>query len=212
MTTLIDITVPLEEGMVTWPGSTGFHRSWPKRIADGHSSNNSRIDTDVHMGTHIDLPLHFIQNGTSADDASLEGLIGPAYVVELPNIAVITAADLDQAAIPVGTERLLLHTRNSLLWKSGKKDFVTDYTALKADAAQWVIDKNIRTVGIDYISIQCFSDGPEVHHILLAGGVSIIEGLNLSGVNEGPYELICLPLLIAGAEGTPARAILKYMQ
>jgi arylformamidase len=212
MTTLIDISVPLEEGMVTWPESTGFHISWSKRIADGHISNNSRIDSDVHMGTHIDLPLHFLRDGTSAEHASLEDLVGPAYVVELPNAEVITAADLEQASIPPTTERLLLHTRNSLLWASERKGFVTDYTALKADAAEWIIDRKIRAVGIDYISIQCYSDGPEVHHILLAAGVSIIEGLNLHGVNEGIYDLICLPLLIVGAEGAPARAVLRQMQ
>ena len=212
MTTLIDISVPLEEGMVTWPGSTGFQMSWSKRMTDGHTSNNSRIDSDVHMGTHIDLPLHFLSGGASAEHASLEDLIGPAYVVELPDSEVITAADLEQASIPPATERLLLHTRNSMLWESGKKEFVTDYTALKADAAEWIINRHIRTVGIDYISIQCYSDGPEVHHILLAGGVSIIEGLNLHGVSEGTYELICLPLLIAGAEGAPARAVLRHVQ
>lgn len=211
MTTLIDISVPLEEGMVTWPGSTGFHISWSKRIADGHTSNNSRIDSDVHMGTHIDLPLHFLRDGASAEHAALEDLNGPTHVVELQDSEVITAADLEQASIPAATERLMLHTRNSLLWASGRKEFVPDYTALKADAAEWIIDRKIRTVGIDYISIQCYSDGPEVHHILLAGGVSIIEGLNLHGVSAGVYELVCLPLLIAGAEGAPARAVLRRM-
>ena len=195
--------------MPIWPGSPGFHLKRWQSIDKGDQVNCSRLDCDVHVGTHIDAPLHFLPSGLSTDQLPLETLIGPAFISRLPNLKAITAGDLKALSIPDGTLRLLLHTDNSKLWSSETKEFYTEFVALTVDAAQWIVERGIRLVGIDYLSVQRYADGPETHRILLQNEIIIVEGLNLSGVNAGFYELICLPLRIVGAEGTPARAILR---
>ncbi len=195
--------------MPIWPGSVGVSLTWTKRLENGDSSNNSRLDCDVHVGTHIDAPLHFLPGGATAEATPLDALIGPAYVADLPEAEVITAADLDALPLPSGTRRLLLRTRNSLLWAESDRRFRPDFTALKPDAAQWVVDRGIRLVGVDYLSVQCYREGPQVHEILLGAGVIIVEGLNLHQAPAGTYELLCLPMKLVGAEGAPARAVLR---
>ena len=209
---IIDISVPVEDGMPIWPGSVGVKLTWTQRLEDGDFSNNSRLDCDVHVGTHIDAPLHFIEGGASAAAAPLDALVGPAYVADLPGLAIVAAHELDQLAVPPNTERLLLRTRNSQLWADGVQQFRTDYTALTEDAARWVVNRGVRLIGVDYLSAQRYQDGPEVHQILLEAGVVIVEGLNLSHVRPGTYELLCLPMRLVGAEGAPARAVLRPME
>jgi arylformamidase len=116
---------------------------------------------------------------------------------------------LESLALPADVQRLLLKTRNSLLWRSGIQEFDPNFVALTAEAAQWVVDRGMAVVGIDYLSIQRFADGPATHQILLGAGVVVIEGLDLSQVEPGNYELFCLPLKLKGVEGAPARVILK---
>jgi arylformamidase len=109
------------------------------------------------------------------------------------------------------TQRLLLKTRNSELWAAGVTKFRNDYVALSADAARWVVDRGIRLVGIDYLSVQCYEDNPLTHQILMKAGVIIVEGLNLAAVEPGSYELICLPIRLVGADGAPVRAVLRAL-
>lgn len=206
---LIDISVAVEDGMPIWPGSVGVSLTWTKRLENGDRSNNSHLDCDVHVGTHIDAPLHFLQGGTAVEATPLDALIGPAYVADLQGVAVITAPDLDELSLPSGIQRLLLRTHNSRLWTDNDRRFRTDFTALRPDAAQWVVDRGIRLVGVDYLSVQCYEDSPQVHEILLGAGVVIVEGLNLLEAPSGTYELLCLPMKLVGAEGAPARAILR---
>jgi arylformamidase len=184
---------------------------WLKRIKAGDECNNSRLDSDTHVGTHLDAPFHFIQDGKTVDQLALDILIGPAWVAHLPNVMAITAADLSAICLPGRIERLLLRTRNSTLWAARERNFQPNYVALIEDAAHWMVDRGIRLVGIDYLSVQRYGDGPAVHQILLGEEVVIIEGLNLAHVEPGEYELICLPIKIAGAEGAPARAVLRPM-
>lgn len=210
MTRMIDISVGLENGMVAWPGSIGYHHEWLGRIGPDSASNNSKIVTDVHIGTHVDAPLHFVEGGGTVEAMPLDVLVGPAWVADLLDVeGAITAAALAGAGIPDGTERLLLRTRNSALWRGGHEAFHEDFVALASDAAQWVVDQGIRLVGVDYLSVQRFHDGPETHRILLGAEVVAVEGLNLYAVAPGSYELIVLPLKLVGAEGAPARAILR---
>ena len=209
MMKIIDISVPLKTRMSTWPGSAGFKLVWSKTIQGGHNSNNSSILSDSHIGTHIDAPLHFIENGMPVDNISLETLVGPCTVIYLQNIDKICADDLDKAGVLPDTKRLLLRTDNSKLWDGKHQNFNKDYIALDPDAAQWVVDKNIKTIGIDYLSIGRYINGVSTHKILLSAGIIVIEGLNLASVKPGDYELICLPLKVEGAEGAPARAILR---
>ena len=205
---IIDISVQLHPEMPVWPGSVGIRLSRTKSLEAGDMTNVSRLECDVHIGTHVDAPLHFIEDGSSVEQMPLNILIGPVFVAHLPGGDAITAHDLAALSLPKSTQRLLLRTRNSLLWANGVNDFRTDYVALTADAARWIVEHGIHLVGVDYLSVQRYQDGSETHKILLGAGVIIVEGLNLANVVPGQYELICMPLKLVGAEGAPARAVL----
>lgn len=179
------------------------------RLEAGDPANVSRLDCDVHIGTHVDAPRHFIKNGNTVEQLSLDALIGPAVVAYLPEADAVTADDLVGLDLPGDTERLLLRTRNSELWTASVTEFRKDYVGLTPEAARWIVDQQICLVGIDYLGIHRFGDGPLVHQILLGAGVVIVEGLNLADVHPGAHKLICLPLKLVGAEAAPARAVLQ---
>jgi arylformamidase len=195
--------------MLTWPGSDGIRILGSKRIEEGDAVNLSRIDCDLHTGTHVDAPWHFLKNGRTVDALALDALIGPAVVLEISDAAVVTAQEMEASNLPQGTERVLLRTRNSDLWAAGVAEFYKDFTALSADAACWLAEHRVRLIGVDYLSIQPFETDDRTHEILLKAGIVILEGLDLSGVHAGEYELICLPLKLMAVEGAPARAILR---
>jgi len=167
------------------------------------------LDCDVHSGTHVDAPLHFLSNGGPVEAISLDVLIGPALVAYLPHISRVTAADLEALDLTADVRRLLIRTSNSDLWTAKVREFQRDFVALTTDAAAWVVERDIRLLGVDYLSVQRFGDGPEVHQILLGAAVAVVEGLSLAGAEPGGYELTCLPLRLVGAEGAPARAVLR---
>jgi arylformamidase len=138
----------------------------------------------------------------------LERLLGPAWVVAFTAPA-IDAKVLEAAQIPMDCTRLLLRTSNSACWGTAAT-FNPDYVALTPDGAQWLVDRNIALVGIDYLSIERYQEpGQRTHRILLEAGVVIVEGLNLSQTPPGRYELLCLPLRLDDAEGAPARVVLR---
>ncbi|WP_291728288.1 cyclase family protein [Bernardetia sp.] len=208
--TNIDVTLDLSYELPLWTGSKGMQLEFLQKISDTQFANVSQLNIELHTGTHVDAPSHFIKDGKNVEALDLDILIGEAWVAYLPNIKKITAQDLENAGIPKGTTRLLLKTTNSELWKKEPyPKFQTDFVALTKEAAKWVVSRNIRLVGIDYLSIQLYDDGPETHQILLSQEIVIIETLNLNQVEQGKYELICLPLKIKGAEASPARVILK---
>ena len=208
MSTLIDISVPIHGAMPTWPGSTGYRSHRTKEIARGAAANVSQLDMDVHCGTHVEAPLHFLADGGPIGGIPLERFFGPALVADLGEVDSITVAVLDAAAVPDGTERLLLKTGNSKLWRSETGAFRADYAALTKEAAEWVAHRGVKLVGIDYLSIQRYDDDPETHRVLMRSGVAILEGLDLAAVTSGEYTLVCLPLSIAALEATPVRAVL----
>ncbi len=204
--TIIDISVPLREGIPTWPDSVGLRHEWVKRINNGDDSNDSIMKCDIHLGTHVEAPLHYFEDGDSVDMLSIDMLCGTAFVADLTGVNPIGESTLSGLDLPEGTERLLFRTDNSNLWEKDKFD--PDFVALTEDAAAWIVNKGIRLVGVDYLSVQRFYDAPHVHRILLKAGTIILEGLNMTGVTSGLYELVCLPLKLVGAEGAPARAVL----
>lgn len=204
----IDISVPLGPDLPAWPGSAGFNRSQKSgKQPRGGVVRNSRICCDVHAGTHIDAPSHHLPEGATVETLPLDILIGSTTVIDVRDTASVTADVLEQSGIHPGTTRLLIKTANSDLWNSAGNRFVRTYVGIRADAAEWIVRHGIRLIGIDYLSVQCFDDGPETHTILLGAGVIIVEGLNLNAVSPGRYHLICLPLNIPGSEGAPARAV-----
>ena len=143
-----------------------------------------------------------------AENLSLKILSGRAYVLHLPDCDLITGKILENAEIPPRTRRLIFKTRNSNYWSQPTDGFQMDFVALSSDGAQWLVNRGVKLVGIDYLSIAPYDLGRPTHEILLKAGMIVIEGLDLSEVSQGRYTLHCLPLKLAGSDGAPARAIL----
>ena len=204
----LDISVALDSELPTWPDSPGVYTELRTAIAQGHDANVTQLSIDVHTGTHVDAPRHFVDGAQTVEDLGLDPFIGAAVVLDTGAATDLTSAVLSEAQIPEGTERLLLRTTNSEQSDIYRAPFDESYAALTLDGAEWLASVGLRLVGIDYLSIQRYTEPPDVHRALLGAGVAILEGIHLAGVKPGRYELICLPLRLVGAEGSPARAIL----
>lgn len=204
---LLDVSVPLTAGMPAYPGNPDFELQPVKRIAEGSSSNVSRLVMGTHTGTHVDAPRHFIEDGAGVDALSLDLLIGRARVVDIPKRGGIGVEEL--AAIGLREDiRLLIKTPNSALWNG--EGFHQDYTYVTEEGAKYLVGQGVKVVGVDYLSVEQFKKaGAPAHRALLSQGVVIIEGLNLSEAEPGMYEMYCLPLRVAGGDGAPARVVLK---
>lgn len=206
---IFDITLPISSDLPVWPGDPEVSLVQTKAIARGDSCNLTMIQMGVHTGTHVDAPYHFIQGGRTIDAVPFETFIGPCLVIEIDACSSIGKDDLLRHDIS-GHNRILFKTRNSQLW-SRTAQFVTDYVSLAASAAEYLVESKIILVGIDYLSIEAFNSiGNPVHELLLKKNIFILEGLDLSGVAGGEYELFCLPLKLNGCEGAPARVILSH--
>jgi arylformamidase len=205
--TVFDISVPISSDLPNYSGDPPFQIELWESMAAGAIADVRSLAMGVHTGTHIDAPAHFIPGGATVDQLSLEDCTGPCQVVDLRDIEspLIERAQLEGLIEP-GVTRLLLHTRNSTLWR--KREFDASFTALGKSGAELLIERGTRLIGIDYLSIAPFDDPVTVHRLLLGAGIVILEGLNLAAVPAGRYSLTCLPIKLAGAEGAPARAIL----
>ncbi len=206
--TLHDVSVPVRPGMPIYHDNPGVEIERASSIAAGDTANVSKLTMGVHTGTHIDGPLHFFEDGAGADSLPLSAMLGPASVVELEGLGdgPIDEEALRAASIPAGTERLLLKTPNSKLWS--RADFTRDFVRLDGSGAAYAIEAGVRLIGIDYLSI----GDPDAHRALLGAGVVALEGLDLREIEPGPYELICLPLRLAGTDGAPARVLLREVE
>jgi arylformamidase len=204
----IDISAPVRNGMAHWPGDPDFHIERASDMDKGAAATVSRMALGVHTGTHMDAPLHFIRNAPGIDTMPLDATVGRARVIAIRDTKCVTRAELAAHAISAG-ERILFRTTNSeRSWNSDRFD--EDFVYISHDAARYLAECGVRTVGIDYLSVGGFrQDGVETHEALLGAGIWIIEGLMLKDIEPGNYELICLPLRLTGAEGSPARAILR---
>ena len=206
---ILDISVPVSPGLPVWPGDPPVELERYRAIAAGDDCNVSRICCSVHSGTHVDAPGHFVENALTAEGLALDILIGPAIVVEVPTAGAIEPNFLETIALPHDVKRLLFKTRNSQLWQQPEHSFKSDYIALSSRAAAWIVDRGIQLIGVDYLSVQLFSDPePLTHRTLLTAGVIVIEGLDLQDVPAGSYQLVCLPLKLVGSDGAPARVVL----
>jgi arylformamidase len=204
----IDISIPVRNGMPSWPDNPPVHIDRIMDLAHGDEATVSRITIGSHTGTHMDAPSHFIPSGAAMDEMPLDATIGPAQVIEIGNPVAITVEDLRRHTINAGA-RLLFKTCNSArAW--GERDFMEDFVYLSTEAARWLVERRVRAVGVDYLSVGGFNkNGPEVHRVLLEQNIWIMEGLDLSGACAGTYDLICLPLKILHGDGAPARAVLR---
>jgi arylformamidase len=208
----IDISVPISSRIPIWPDNPGVALEPVQRIAAGGVANVSGLSLGTHTGTHVDAPWHFLDDGPRVDELSLAQLVGPCEVVDVTAAVKpadgVTAAVLQRACGSPPAPRLLVRTGNSELWDG--RGFSSEYSHLTPDAAEWIVAAGVRVIGIDYLSVERYkAPGAPVHRTLLGAGVIIIEGLNLAEVAPGSYELICLPLRVAGADGAPARVILR---
>lgn len=206
----IDVSVRLSPATPTFPGNPPFACEPVKRTARGDTANVTAVRMGTHTGTHVDAPRHFFDAAPGVDALPLDVLIGPARVVEIAGPPRgIEAVDFAGAGL-AGETRVLLKTANSALWRSS--EFDKGFAFLDESGARWLLDHDVRLVGIDYLSIEQFKrPGAPVHHLLLERGVIIVEGLDLGRVSAGRYEMYCLPLDIAGADGAPARVVLREM-
>ncbi len=207
MTKIYDVTVPLSSELPIYPGDPSFEVTFTHKIADGQPYNVSRIALGAHTGTHVDAPYHFLADGPTVEQLPLEILLGKCRVVETPVREKIQRSDLEALGLRDDL-RVLLKTRMS--GQLQKRPFHEDFVYLTEDAATYLAQVGIKLVGIDYLSIEKFgsTDYP-AHHALLAAGVVIVEGLDLSEVEPGEYDMTCLPLRIVGVDGAPARVILR---
>ncbi len=204
----IDVSVTLKTGMVHWPGDPPVNIERIRDMNNGDSATLSALKMGAHSGTHMDAPLHFIRQGKGLDEMPLSATIGTARVIEIHDPESIKVEELRPHRIRRG-ERVLFKTRNSpRCWKADS--FVKDFVYLSTEAGQFLADRGIRAVGVDYLSVGGFEKNVvEVHQALLKAGVWIIEGLDLSAVRAGDYELVCLPLRILNSDGAPARAAIR---
>jgi arylformamidase len=201
-----DISVTLKSEMPIYPGDTEFSLEKTLCVERGDVCTLSKLVLGAHTGTHLDAPYHFIAGGQKVHELELHRLIGPAYVTDLRGHALITAESLENARIPA-CQRLLLKTDNGRLWSNPQ--FQADFVYLTGEAADWILQRGIDLVGIDYLSVEQFNAPVPVAHLkLLGAGLIIVESLYLNEVPPGEYELIALPLKIESAEGSPVRAVL----
>ena len=206
---IIDITTPVSPKSVMWPDNGVPTHEFVSHTDRGDPSTVSRWELSAHTGTHVDAQMHFIPGGWTVDALELSRCLGPCRVVDLAHLeGHVGRADLEAAEV-AGTARILLKTRNSELGLLGREGFTEDYTAISREAAEYLVEIGVETVGVDYLSVEPFEDKEfNTHHTLLGADVVILEGLVLAGVEPGEYLLACLPLKLVGSDGSPTRAIL----
>jgi len=204
---LIDVSVPLDATLPTYPHNTPFSLEPIKRLANGDSSNVSSLHMSAHCGTHVDAPRHFFDSGPGTEALPLDLLMGRVRVIQVTSRTGIAAEDLANQDFSEDV-RILIKTRNSLLW--GTPEFRPDYIGVTESGARHLVAHGIKLVGVDYLSVEQFkTPGAPAHHVLLGAGTIVIEGLNLRDVEPGIYDLCCLPLRIVGSDGAPARVVLR---
>jgi arylformamidase len=206
----IDITVPMRSGMVHWPGDPEVRIERVHDLSQGQDANVSELCLSSHTGTHMDPPFHYLPDGISLDQMSPGVGIGRARVIEILDGESVKPHELLASEIEPG-ERILFKTRNSArCWKTDR--FVEDFVYLSLEAAEYLATTGVHLVGIDYLSVGPYEgNGRDIHRTLLGNGIWILEGLDLSRAQPGPYDLVCLPLKILESDGAPARAVLRKL-
>jgi arylformamidase len=206
---LYDVTLTMKPGMPVWPGDIPVELERMSKIEEGANSNVSRLQISVHTGTHVDAPRHFLPEGKTIETLDLDALVGPALVFEIPEDQDLITADLlISLKYPEKVTRVLFKTKNSKIWALGTQDFEPRYTSISTDGAELLVKRGAKLVGIDYLSVAPYKRTRPTHEILLKASVVALEGLDLTEVNPGIYQVYCLPLKLYQCDGAPARVIL----
>lgn len=206
---IIDISLSISNALTVWPGDPDIHLERINKIEEGRNANVSAISMGVHTGTHIDAPYHFFQDGITIESLALEKMVGETQVIHLPDSCqLVDQKVLSAAGIQPGIRRLLIRTRNSGIWAQNEMAFQTDFIGISPDGAEYLVKNGIQLVGMDYLSVAPYKKSRPTHEVLLSAGVVALEGVNLSGVSAGIYDMVCLPLKLVGSDGAPARVIL----
>lgn len=203
-----DVTVAISNDLPVYPGDPAISITRTHSLEKGDIARVSHLSFSTHIGTHIDPPYHFMQDGMPLDQVPLDVMIGPARVIDVGDVKSIDSKLLESFDL-TGVKRLLFKTRNSRFW-SETSEFQKDFVYLETDAAELLVRLGVQLVGIDYLSIEKFNfDKPTTHWTLLGNNIIVVEGLDLSRISPGDYELICLPLKIKDGDGGPARVVLR---
>jgi arylformamidase len=208
MTKWIDITQPLTNDMAHWPGDRPFQYKVAATKEQTGSANVGKITTSVHMGTHVDSPFHFDNDGETIEQIPIETYIGEALVIDVSNYEIITPEVLDNFNID-GVKRLLLHT--SL--PNNPTFFPEVLPFLEPTIGDYLAGKGVFLLGVDMPSVDSITSKTlDTHHALHRNGIHILENIMLDDVETGEYELIALPLRIVGSDGSPVRAALRSLK
>lgn len=205
---IIDISISLGEKIPYWPGSSGVKIRQVSDMEKGGVCNETSIDMNSHVGTHIDAPRHFLPAGKAIDQMHLSVFMGSVFVVHLPRAKKITSVELEKVKIPNGIRRILFKTSNSSLWKKRVSKFTKKYVGITPDAAIWLSKRDLVLIGVDYLSVADFDEAAAVHEVLFKENIALLEGINLTKATQGMYELICFPIKASGLEASPVRAVL----
>ncbi len=210
MARFYDISLPITDDMIVFPDDPPVDVRPHSRIQDGDDANVTRLALGTHTGTHVDAASHFMDGAQTVDALPLARLIGPARVVRIPDeVKAIGPDELRDAGVGED-DRVLLRTRNGDLL--GRDEFSEEFAYLTGAGAEFLVDSGVELVAIDYLSVEAFdAEEPVAHHKLLEREVVIVEGVDLREVPPGRYELICLPLRLAGLDGSPVRAVLRAL-
>lgn len=203
----IDISTPIRSDMVVWPGDTPVRVEQTMSLDRGDPFNLTVLGMTAHTGTHVDAPRHFLADGVSMEHMPLDQLMGPALVIDVDDPQAVRARNVPDNLAPGA--RVIFKTRNSREYLT-RTEFVEEFVYVSEEAALKLAAARVRMVGVDYLSVGGFrNDLRETHVALLGAGIYVIEGLVLTHIEPGSYELVCLPLLIPGSDGSPARALLR---
>lgn len=205
----IDLTHPVRASMPVWPDSEPPSIRQQCAIDENCPVRVSWLSLGAHTGTHLDAPSHFLPDGKMVESISMDDLIGPAWIADTGIAPVVDAKTLGSLAVPDGTKRLLVRTSNTSRDLMNRTAFTTDYVGLDLSGARWLLERGIRLIGFDYLSVQAFEASDDTHRELLRNEVVLLEGLDLSKVEPGPYEIVCLPFLGKDLDGSPARVVAR---
>jgi len=201
-----DISLNLSAETVRWVVAPPLEFVERRRIHRGDEANASAVTMSVHSGTHVDAPFHFLPDGATIDALPLQTFIGPALVHAVDAERYITEAHVNAIDLG-GVTRVLFKTRNSGLLR--KPAYDPDFVAFSVEAARALVGRGVSLVGLDYLSVAHADEQVPVHRAFLDHGVILLEGIDLSEVEPGRYELICFPLRLRGSDGAPCRAVLR---